>query len=126
MDNFKTVGEAIAELKKVRKALQTRIDDYHELRHGKPYFTRWRRLKEFVGKWCRQLTPSYLEEAGIKCPQCGKTVMRKRPPDQGPGIRLVRLSCECISIVVCQEYAKPNVKAWSRLLEAEKEEEKDL
>jgi hypothetical protein len=41
--------------------------------------------------------------------------------DLGAGIRLVCISCECMSIAVAREYAKPNAKAWLGLLEPEDE-----
>ena len=48
-------------------------------------------------------------------------IRTKRPMDLGAGFKLVCISCECISIAVARESAKPNAKAWLGLLEPEYE-----
>jgi hypothetical protein len=89
---------------------------------GKPgsQFIVWDQSTPGYSFGCRSLAPNYLEEAGFKCPKCGKAVMRtKRPLDLGAGIKLVCLSCECMSIAVAREYARANAKAWRDLLEGD-------
>jgi hypothetical protein len=59
---------------------------------------------DFAGRG--ELPESYTKTTGIKCPACGKTVLRtKTGIDHGAGKRRVAFSCHCLSMSIESKYA---------------------
>jgi hypothetical protein len=98
---FRTVGQIIGD-KCPPKKRNCRIIGWH---HKEPGYVFGCRM---------DLPPNYTESAGIKCPGCGRTVLRtKREMDLGAEIRLVCLSCYCQSIAVDKLYSWPSQAFWA-------------
>jgi hypothetical protein len=111
------IEQRIKEVEEQIKQRQSLFEKFESPDGAQEPFIVWNHPGAGYSFGCRRLPPNYIESAGCKCPGCNKTVMQtKRPLDLGAGIKLVCLSCECMSIAISAKYGGTNATAWGGLL----------